>query len=363
MAILIGGLGILAILAILWDAFETIILPRRVSRRVRLARLFLKVFWMVWSLLALRIRARGRREAYLGFYGPLAVLALIGVWAVGLIIGFGMLQWGLGSSLGMSDGRPWSGGFGTDLYFSGTTFFTLGLGDIVPRSPAARLVVVAEAGLGFGLLAMVISYLPVLYQSFSRREVRISMLDAWAGSPPAAGELIRRLGPDACSLLGPFLQEWERWAAELLETNVSYPILAFFRSQHDNESWLGALTTVLDACALTMAFVEGAPLRIAELTFAMARHAVVDLCQILDAPPRPPAADRLPPADIPRLQAMLRDAGVPVPGGPAPAQRLGELRTMYEPYVYALSRRLILDLPSWMAPANAKDNWQKSAWR
>jgi len=360
MAIIVGVLGILLILAILWDAFEVIILPRRVSRKVRLSRLVLRTSWRLWSFFVRRIRARGRREAYLGFFGPLGVLVLLGIWAIGLITGFGMLQWGFGSRLAAPEGHV---GFGTVLYMSGTTFFTLGLGDVVPRSGAARVLVVVEAGLGFGFLAMVISYLPVLYQSFSRREVHISMLDAWAGSPPSAGELLRRLGPDACSLLGPFLQEWERWAAELLETNVSYPILAFFRSQHDNESWLGALTTVLDACALTIACVDGAPVRVAELTFAMARHAVVDLCQILDAPPRPPDTNRLPPADLVRLQGLLRGAGVPLRDSLAAVQRLGELRAMYEPYVYSLSRRLFLDLPTWMAAPNAKDNWQKSAWR
>ncbi len=361
MAIIVGALGFLLILAILWDAFETIILPRRVTRRVRLARLVHMISWWLWLRCVRRIRARGRREAYLGFFGPLGVLVLLGIWAAGLIIGFGMLQWGFGSRLAASDGRP--AGFGTDLYMSGTTFFTLGLGDVVPRSAAARVLVVVEAGLGFGFLAMVISYLPVLYQSFSRREVRISLLDAWAGSPPTAGELVRRLGEDGCALLGPFLQEWEQWSAELLETHVSYPMLAYFRSQHDNQSWVGALTTVLDACALAIACVEGAPVRRAELTFAMARHAVVDLCQILNAPPRPPDADRLPPADLERLLVLLRDAGVALRDDQASVQRLGDLRAMYERYVDSLSRRVLVDLPAWLPTPGARDNWQKSAWR
>ncbi len=360
MAIVVGVLGFLFILIILWDAFEVIILPRRVSRNLRFSRIVF-ISWRVWATVFVRrIRARGRRDAYMGFIGPLAVLVLLGCWAVGLIVGFGMLQWAFGSRLAASEGGV---GFGTILYMSGTTFFTLGLGDVVPRSAASRVLVVAEAGLGFGFLAMVISYLPVLYQAFSRREARISLLDAWAGTPSSAGELLRRLGTDDCALLGPFLKEWEQWSAELLETHVSYPVLAFFRSQHDNQSWVGALTTVLDACALVIACVEGAPLRMAELTFAMARHVGVDLCQVLTAPPRPPDADRLPPADLQRLIALLRDAGVAVRDDPASLARLQELRAMYEPYVYSLADRVVVDLPRWLGVPGARDNWQKSAWR
>jgi ion channel len=361
MTIAAGVASVVLIFVVLWDAFETVVLPRRVTRRLRLARLVLANLWTCWMAVTRRIRRRGRREMYLGYFGPLTVIVLLVTWAAGLIVGFAGLQWAFGSRLVGPEGTA---RFGTDVYMSGTTFFTLGLGDVVPRSTAARALVVVEAGLGFGFLAMVIAYLPVLYQAFSRREVRIALLDAWAGSPPAAAELIRRLGPDGRgSLLGPFLQDWELWAAELLETHISYPALAFFRSQHDNQSWVAALTTVLDACALAIAVVEGAPVRAASLTFAMARHAVVDLSFVLNTPPRAPEADRLPAADLTRLLALLREAGVAVRDDPASTARLAELRAAYEPYVTALSRRLLMDLPAWTAAQGAKDNWQKTAWR
>src|SRR5262249_39624477 len=123
---------------------------------------------------------------------------------------------------------------GAYLYFSGTTFFTLGYGDVLPTSPLGRGLGVLEAGLGFGFLAVVISYLPVVYQACSRREITISLLDARAGSPPTAGELLRRLGAAReLAAAGPLLAEWERWAAELLESHLSYPVLRYYRSQHD----------------------------------------------------------------------------------------------------------------------------------
>src|SRR4029077_10579685 len=154
---------------------------------------------------------------------------------VGLIAGFALLHWSLGTSLSVPNGADNT--FGTYLYFSGTTFFTLGYGDAVPTSGWGRALSVSEAGIGFGFLAIVISYLPVLYQAFSRREITISLLDARAGSPPTAGELLRRLA-EAHSLarIGPLLAEWERWSAELLESHMSFPVLGYYRSQHENQS-------------------------------------------------------------------------------------------------------------------------------
>lgn len=358
MPVVVGVAGIVLIVTMLWDAFETVVLPRRVARRMRVV-LLLRFVWKGWRAAFGRIQRPGRRETYLSYYGPLATLLLLAVWAVGMITGFAMLQWGLGSQVAAPEKHP---GFGTDAYFSGTTFFTLGLGDVVPQSWAARVALVIEGGVGFSFLALVISYLPIIYQSFSRREARISLLDAWAGSPPSAGELLRRAGKNT-DLLDGFLSEWERWAAELLESHISYPVLAFFRSQHDNESWLSALTAVLDTCALAMGALDGGPRRVAEVTFAMARHAVVDISNVLDVPPRPPDEDRLTEADRTTLFAMLRAAGCPLrPDGDA-AARVRELRRMYEPYVYSLSRRLLMPLPPWVGVPGARDNWQKSRWR
>ena len=185
---------------------------------------------------------------------------------------------------------------------------------------------VVEAGIGFGFLAIVIAYLPVLYQAFSRREVSISLLDARAGSPPSAGELLRRHGQDMKEL-SQLLYDWERWSAELLESHLSYPVLGFFRSQHTNQSWLAALTAVLDTCAVVIAGVDGGPTRQAQLTFAMARHAVVDLAQIFMTAPRALAPDRLPPSSLIRLREVLAEAGVILQEGITAEQKLQRVAT------------------------------------
>ena len=349
-----------AVLAlVLWDAFETIVVPRRVSRRLRLTRLFYRATWQPFAALARRIRSVKRRETVLSVYGPLSLLLLLAVWATGLIVGFGLLHYALGSQVGMSGTPP---GLALDLYFSGTTFFTLGLGDATPQGWRARLLTIVEGGMGFGFLALVIGYFPVIYQAFSRRESDIALLDARAGSPPSAAELLRRhQGGDGAAALETLLHEWEHWAAELLETHLSYPLLAYFRSQHTNESWLQALTAVLDASALLMVTgVTGSHARQARLTFAMARHAMVDLAQVFSTPPREEAADRLPPAVMARLRAELAGAGFALAAGDD--ERLAALRRMYEPYAQALSGYLLQPLPEWHYEQRRRDNWQASAW-
>src|SRR5437764_7497931 len=153
--------GVAIFLIVIWDAFEAIILPRRVTRRFRLARVFYKFTWRNWKFVTQLITSRKKREALLSFYGPLSLLVLVGVWAVGLVLAFGMMQYGAGSAVNMNGGRP---GFATDIYLSGTTFFTLGLGDVVPQTGLARVLVVTEAGFGFGFLGAVIGYLPFIYE-------------------------------------------------------------------------------------------------------------------------------------------------------------------------------------------------------
>lgn len=350
-------LSVALIATVLWDAFETVILPRTVSRRLRLTRAYFRVTWRRWSWAAALIRPESRRERFLAVYGPLSLLGLTALWALGLVTGFAGLHWSAGSHI-----RPLSDGsrFADDLYMSGTTFFTLGLGDLQPVGRLARLVTVAEAGTGFGFLAIVIAYFPVLYQSFSRREARLTLLDAWAGSPPAAAEVLRRLGANASMpALDPFLKDWEYWCSELLESHISYPAVSFFRSQHQRQSWVSALATVLDLSALVTVGLEQVPTWQARVTFAIARHTAVDLTQVLHA--RPDASDdRLPAEELEQLRRQLEEVGLR-PARSADADRLLlEMRRSYEPYINGLAHMLLMPAPAWWKQRASKDNWQTS---
>jgi ion channel len=350
--------GTLLALVILWDAFQTIILSRRVSRRLRPTRAFYRLVWTPWKAATRRLPPGNRRENVLMVFGPLSLLLLIALWAFGLIGSFAVLHWSLGSALAGPDGAS---GFGIDLYMSGTTFFTLGLGDVTPRTTLARALTVAESGMGFAFLALVIGYVPLISQAFSRREVSISMLDARAGSPPTAAQLLRRHFREGGEDLRELLRDWERWSAELLESHVSFPVLSYFRSQHDNQSWVAALTTILDVCALVIARLEDGRMLTARLTFAMARHAVVDLCAVFRLPPTPPPTDRLPPAEEKRLESFLAADEVRLRADEASVAKFRTLRAAYEPYVQALSSFLLMPLPEWVPREGVRDTWHTMA--
>jgi hypothetical protein len=359
MAVATSICGLVLIAVVLWEGFETVILPRRVTRRFRLTRLFYRHTWLPWARLVTAVVPPPRQENWLSFFGPLSMLILLSLWAGMLILGFALLQWALGAAIVTHDGRT---GFPIDLYLSGTTFFTLGLGDAVPRTGMGRFLAVLESGMGFAFLALVIAYLPALNQSFSRRETGVSLLDARAGSPPTASEMFRRHGRDpVMESLRQLLYDWERWSAEFLEGHLSYPVLAYFRSQHDNQSWLAALTAILDTSALTMAGVEGTCQHQAQLTFAMARHAIVDLSIVFRTRPDEKAPDRLPPEKLAALRAILAAAGIRLREGQTD-QRLTELRRMYEPYVHALASYFRLHVPPWVPLEGWIDDWQASTW-
>jgi hypothetical protein len=362
-AFFVFSAGVVLILTMLLDAFESILLPRRINRRFRFSRIYYRTGWWVWSRAAGWIPKGRLRETLLGIFGPFSMLGLFGSWVVSLIFCFALLQWSLGLHIAtiVPGARVWR--FLNSLYFSGTTFFTLGLGDVVPTGSWSRLLTVVEAGLGFGFLAIIISYLPVLYQAFSRREVTISLLDARAGSPPGGAEFLARLARGGrLNAADSILREWEQWCAELLESHLSFPVLAFYRSQHANQSWLTALATMLDTCALLLSSLPVNDLYQAQLTFAMARHAAVDIALIFAVRPSAPSQDRLPEEARDRLFELFRDAGIAPNESAEGVARLAELRGVYEPFVAALSEYFLLALPPMIADEQSADNWRRSAW-
>jgi hypothetical protein len=358
--------GLLFCTGAILDAFQTIILPRRPTGRFRITRLFYVVTWAPWAAFARHLRNAKLREQIYSIFGPLSLLLLLVVWALLLVFGFGLIFFALGSPFADAMASAnYLGHLRTDLYVSGTTLFTLGLGDVLPRTLVARTLIIVESATGLGLVALVIGYVPVLYGSFSRREISVALLDVRAGSPPTSTELLRRHafagGQEALITL---LAEWERWSAEILESHISYPILCYYRSQHDNQSWLSALTAVLDSCALLISVVPGPASRQAQLTFAMSRHARVDLGHVFHLEKKEAewrqrgGPDRLPPDNFDRVCELAQEAGLQLCGDPDAPARLHALRALYEPHAQALADYLGMSLPRWVPEPLAKDQWK-----
>ena len=349
-----GICGLLLFVAVASDAFEVMLLPRRVRRRIRPVHIFFKSTWVVWRSIARQFRLARMRDAFLSWYGPLSMVLLLSFWAVGLVISFGLLHWSIG-------GDSSSQMIFTDMYLSGATFFTLGYGDVVPKTPANKALAVAESGAGLAFIAVTIGYLPVLYQLFSRRESRVIRLDTRAGSPPSVSTLLCRHGEfEAIDELNILLKEWEQWCAELIESHLSYPMLSYYRSQHDNQSWLAAIATILGVCATILTGVRGVPTFQARITFAMARLATVELCRVFHLRVTRNVDERLGHDSFEEFQSKLLESGLTFSEPDEAEERLSSLRSTYEPYTATLSSHFFLTLPPWISDDSNLDNWQRS---
>jgi hypothetical protein len=350
--------GAVLVLLMLLEIFLAFLLPRRVKRDPLLARRIALFAYRPWRWVARRLPEQPG-DTLLGMYGPFGLLLDLAVWVAVLMLGYACLQWAGGSHLGF---RPVA--FAQDLSFSAATMVSAGTATLAPHDAFARVVQVLTAATGLAVLGIVIGYLPSLYQSFSQRETTVSQLDARAGSPPSAGRLVERaVAAGGWPALNAYLRGWETWSAELMETHLSYPILAFFRSQHVNQNWLSALCTILDASALAVSAAPKGTVEEARYTFAISRHAVADLSYTFRAKPVTDGPDRLPPADFDLLLAELRATDVELGAEPAAIQaQLARMRGLYEPYAKALARRVELRLPPWLAPESPTDNWRTTAW-
>jgi hypothetical protein len=360
MRVLVGVAGGVLVVLMLLEIFLAFLLPRRVKRDPRIVRWVFAYGWRPWRRVARALPTQAG-DTLLGIYGPFGLLQNLVLWVGGMMLGYACLQWAAGSHLGAMHHAV---SFGDDLYFSAATMTTDGPSGLAAQSAFARALQVVDAGSGLAVLAIVIGYLPALYQAFSRREATVSQLDARAGSPPSAGRLLLRTTANGgwdglCAYLGG----WEPWVAELMETHLAYPVLGYFRSQHLNQNWLAALCTVLDSCAFAIAAAPRENVDSARFTFAIARHAVVDLSYSYHVQPREPLQDRLPLEDLGELLKQLRAAGLqPAVDDATAAGRLRHTRALYESYVCALSRRLELALPQWLAPESPTDNWRNTEW-
>lgn len=347
MSLLALLLGAALVLATLIDAFEVVLLPRPVRRQVRLNRYFFQSTWFVWARCAGFWPKGRRREDFIGVYGPLSMVMLFVLWGASLILGFGLMQWALQRFVPDAG----SDALVSQIIVSGDAFFTLGYGDNVPHNALARLLVIVEAGIGFGFIALTIGYLPVLYQHFTRRDLQLIEFAARAGSPPTAGALLEWHAQADSEALERWLRSWELWASDLIESQAVYPMLAFYRSQHEGHSWLGSLAVVIDLCTLIVAGAddENGPRPQAAATFSALRRVLDETSDSLRVAPLNTVSGRQMNAQAWRLLAPKMQRILPDWGDDAAAMgTVDQLRRTYEPRLEALAAYLMLHLPDWI---------------
>jgi hypothetical protein len=343
---LAGGLILLVVTG--WDLFGTIVVPRSLRSRWRLTSLFGRSVWRIWRWISLRFSTLERREQAMAVFAPGFVMMLLVLWAGLFLIGYTLVLFSAPFFHGIRTSGTVS--FTTTLYLSGTSLFTLGFGDVVTTG-ATRAVLIIEAATGLGLVALVISYLPTLYASFNRREVGMLILSARAGAPPSGPDLLLSTCRDGLTGLTSVFEEWERWAADVLETHLSYPVLAFFRASHDRESWITSIGAVLDAATLTIVALEDAPLGPAKRAFATGRHAVLDIARALRVQPRDTRIER---QEFDRVLKDLASAGLRLRPADQAWEGFVAQRGEYAPQLNALA--------VWVAAPPAQWIGDRSTW-
>src|SRR6059058_1768326 len=310
-----GILGVALILLMVSEFFVVFLLPRRVRRDPRIASGLGGLLWLPWRGLARRL-SPASADTLLGFFGPFALLFQLVVWTVGIMIGYSLLEWAVVG-----------GSFGARLLSSSGVFLSA---EGPSGSTAGHVIGLLEAATGVGVVFIVIGYLPAVYAAFSRRETAVSQLATRAGSPPTAGIILHQaIGRQHWRELERELREWEAWAAELMETHLSYPLLGFYRSQHVNQNWLAALTAMVDVAAFVKATAPEEKVTAADVTYAIGRHALADLA-LQHAVDRMPV-DRLSDEDFSRLYMIVDEATEDAVGPEEARRRLDELRAAYEP--------------------------------
>jgi hypothetical protein len=341
------AIGLLIWAAVLWDEFATIVLPRTVAPMRRLSGRFYKLSWGLWSAIGRRIGNSDLKLSFLAIYGPVSVMALLVLWAVLLIFAFALIYLGVEDRF-QADRGPI--GFGALVYMSGSTFLTLGLGDIVSADPLARFFMILETGTGYIFLGLIITYMPLLHQAYAAREIENLLIHSRAGHPPSGIKFVRRYSSTGhAEILRANLREAERWMAETLQSHLSHPVLMFYRAHHSGQSWLVSRTTILDSSALLIVSDEGILAAQARITYAMGLRLLKDLTDGLSIAVDLNCKTRLTDADIEPLRAVANAAGLALPLNPESAKHLLRLVRRYDVHLLALSNVLVIELPAWLS--------------
>lgn len=274
----LGGFGLVS-----WslaDLFQSVVVPRSAGGWLRPSVLIVRTGWGWWRGACLRIADAEQREDMLAMFAPLFLVTLFTYWVASLIVGYGLVFWALRAGL-----HPHPA-LGAAIYFAGASMLTIGFGDIAPIDGATRLLSLVAAGSGLATFAIVTTFSFQTFGAFQRREAFVVTISERTGAPPSGLEfVIRHLKLGMIDDIGIILRESQRWIAEVMETHLAYPVLTYFRSSHDDESWVGTLGAILDASTLLITTLDIDHRGQAEITARLGGHLVRDFTGFFNLPP------------------------------------------------------------------------------
>ncbi len=255
------------------------VVPRSVGGRWRPSIYIARYGWRTWRDSAMRIADQERREDTLAIFAPTFMITLLAYWVASQGIGYGLLFWALNFGL-----KPEPDVLSA-IYFAGTSMLTIGYGDIVPVHWYTRALALFSAGGGLATFAVVTTFLFQTFGAFQRREAFVVTISERTGAPPSGLDfIVRHLKLGLTADISPILRESQRWIAEVMETHLAYPVLTYFRSSHDDESWVGTLGALLDASTLLITTVDLDHRGQAEITLRLGTHLVRDFSNFFRLP-------------------------------------------------------------------------------
>jgi hypothetical protein len=319
-------LGIALAAMTLRDVFDTVVVPGESRASLRVARR------LVWLLLPVVKRLRGRRKGISTTFAPLILVSSFLVWMLLLDVAFGLMAHALRDSF-----QPPLASFAQSMFVVGTGLVTIGLSG-TDAADAARWVVLAAGFCGLAVMTMAVTYLLEVQASIGRRDTGILKLKTSAGEPPSALGLLERYAAiDNERELPEVLRDARDWCAAVRQSHIAHPSLIYFRTTGTGSGWPAALGALVDLALIVELVLDAPDLRGLAIMLREDGHGMAEeLCSLIGLDPKPQAT---PEESLRRIAARLAAAGYRLRAAPD-FESFGRLRTEPAAWIAAMAEHL-----------------------
>ncbi len=340
-------MGVLLVLVTVGDVLVSVALPRSV-RKGRISRVVWQLAWTVVRRLSRSVRSPSTRESLLGAYGPLSVFGVLAVWLFLLIAGYGLVVYSLRYQI-----QPAPASLSSAFYLAGTALLTLGYANDAGTSVLAKAIGLIAAATGLTVFALVITFLFSLFASFREREIEVVTLEATAGAPPSGVAFLEFHALHGIQHeIAPAFDRWNRWAASVLDSHLAYPILAYFRSSHDHDSWISSLGAIMDAANLVLTTIEDGPSGAAKKAHWVGGHCIDDLADYFGL--RRSDGPGIELAEFREARGRLEQAGYRLRPEADSWDRFQRLRSQHAASVNALAEYWLSPAAEWIGSSDSR---------